>query len=132
MTTTTATPTTKPDALLRFAITVDGAVTGVTGVALAPLAWALAGPLGLPPAALLGAGLFFAVYGAAVLYLGTRPTINRRGAVAVVVINLVSVLDSLLVAVLGGPTTLGAVVLVALAVAVAAIAGLQTLGLRRG
>ncbi|GAB3431663.1 hypothetical protein [Actinophytocola sediminis] len=121
--------TTKP--LLRFALTFDGVVTGVTGVALAALAGVLAGPLGLPAAVLLGTGLFFVGYGAAVLYLGTRPTINRRGALAVVVINLISVLDSVLVAMLGGLTTLGVVVLVVLAVAVAALAGLQLVGLRR-
>lgn len=122
----------KPGALLRFAMTFDGVVTGATGVGLAALAGVLDGPFGLPAAALLGTGLFFLVYGAAVLYLGTRPAINRRGATAVVVINLVTALDSLLVAVVGVPATaLGTAMLVALAVAVTALAGLQIAGLRQ-
>lgn len=132
MTITATSTATKPDALLRFAITFDGVVTGATGVGLAALAGVLDGPLGLPAAALLGAGLFFVVYGAAVLYLGTRPTINRRGATAVVVINLVTALDGVLLALVGVPTTtLGSFTLVALAVAVAGLAGLQIAGLRR-
>lgn len=130
--TDTTTSTTKPDALLRFGLILDGVVTPVSGVALAALAWVLAGPFGVPAGVLLGAGLFFVGYGLAVLYLGTRPAINRRGAWAVVVINLVSALDSALVAVFGGLTTLGTVALAVLAVAVAALAGLQVTGLRRG
>jgi len=118
--------------VLRAALTFDGVVTTATGVALAPLAWTLAGPFGLPSAALLAAGLFFAGYGAAVLYLGTRSTISRTGAMAVVVANSVSALASVLVAAVVDVTTLGAVVLVALGVAVAALAGTQVVGLRRG
>ncbi|OLF08177.1 hypothetical protein BLA60_25320 [Actinophytocola xinjiangensis] len=116
---------------LRGALTFDGVVTTASGVALAPLAWTLAGPLGLPAAALLAAGVFFACYGLAVLYLGTRPVTDRRGAWAVVAANSVSALACVAVAVLAGATTLGAVVLVALGVAIAGLAALQVLGLRR-
>jgi hypothetical protein len=124
-------PGTKPDALLRLALVFDGVVTPVTGVALAAFAWTLADPLGIASGLLLGTGLFFVAYGLGVLYLGTRPTINRRGAAAVVVINLVSALDSVLVAVFGDLTTLGTVMVCALAAAVAGLGGLQTMGLRR-
>jgi len=124
---------TKPANLLRFALTLDGVASGLSGVALLALAGVLDGPLGISSGALFGVGVFFVLYGAAVSFLGTRPEINRRGAVAVVVVNLVYVLDSvLLVAVdLVDLTTLGVVAVLGLAAAVAALAALQVQGLRQ-
>ena len=124
---------TTPAQLLRIALTFDGIATGLTGAALLAFGTELDGPLGLPAPVLLGFGAFFLVWGAFVLFLGTRPVINRRGALAVVVVNLVSVLDSVLLvaADLTDLTTLGTVLVLGLAVAIAALAGLQVLGLRQ-
>ena len=82
-------------------------------------------------AILIGAGLFFIVWGAGVLYLGTRPVINRKGAVAVGVVNVVCAVDGVLVAELADLTTLGTVALLALSVAVAGIGALQLFASRR-
>ncbi|MPZ85681.1 MAG: hypothetical protein GEV28_36990 [Actinophytocola sp.] len=122
---------THPGRLLRFALTADGVATGASGVALTALAGVLDGPLGIGFGWLLGTGLFFLGWGAFVLHLGTRPTINRRGATFVVAVNLLAALDSVLVALVGDLTALGTVVVLVLAVAVAAIAVLQIEGLRQ-
>jgi hypothetical protein len=119
MTTTTSTT------LLRDTIKLDGFATLPSGVLLATLAGVLAGPLGIPAGALLGAGLFFVAWGGAVLYLGTRPVINRRAATAVGIVNAVCAVDCLAIALLADLTTLGTVVLLVLAVVVAGIGALQ-------
>ncbi|MGH3879511.1 MAG: hypothetical protein ACRDSK_20990 [Actinophytocola sp.] len=128
------TTTTRPDRLLRESLAIDGVASGLSGVALLALAGVLADPLGIPTGVLLGFGAFALVYGAAVLLLGTRSAIDRRGAGAVVAANLVMGLGSGLVVLagIGDPTTLGEVVLVALAVFGFAVAAVQYAGLSRG
>ena len=127
----TATLTTAP--LLRQSLTLDGYATLPSGVVLAVLAGVLDGPLGIPMGVLLGAGLFFVAWGAGVLYAGTRPVVNRRGAAAIAAVNLVCALDAVLIAALGigDLTTLGTTLLLVLAAGVAGIGGLQFVGLRR-
>lgn len=130
----TATITTAPATpLLRTALKLDGYATLPSGVLLAALAGVLDGPLGIPTGVLLGAGLFFVAWGAAVLFAGTRPVVNRRGAGAIATVNLVCALDAVLVAALGigDLTTLGTTLLLVLAAGVAGIGALQFLGLRR-
>ncbi|MCT2584956.1 hypothetical protein [Actinophytocola gossypii] len=119
--------------LLRLALTFDGVATGLSGVALLALGAVLDGPLGVPAPALFGAGAFFLGWGAFVLFLGTRPVVDRRGAVTVVVVNLLAALDSVLLVATGllDLTTLGSAVVLALAVAMAALAALQIQGLRQ-
>lgn len=128
----TTTPTITP-ALLRFALKVDGVLTLPSGVLVTALAGVLDGPLGIPTGVLLGAGLFFVVWGAAVLYLGTRPAINRTAAGAVGIVNLVCAADGVVVvaAGFGALTTLGTVALLALSAGVAAIGVLQLVAVRR-
>jgi hypothetical protein len=119
--------------LLRFALRFDGIMTLPSGVLLAALAGVLAGPLGIPTGVLLGAGLFFVAWGAAVYYAGTRPVLNRGVGAGVGIVNLVCALDGAVVVVagIGDLTTLGAVLLVALSAAVAAIGALQLFALTR-
>lgn len=128
MTTITRTPT-----LLREAVVIDGLATLPSGVLLTALAGVLAEPFGIPTGVLVAAGLFFVVWGAGVLFLGTRGVVNRRAAIAVGVVNVVCALDGGLVAALGVGelTTLGTVLLVGLSVAVAAIGALQLFGATR-
>lgn len=129
--TTIATPATND--LLPFALKADGLATLPTGLLLATLAGVLDGPLGLPTEFLLIVGLFCVAYGAGVLFLGTRPVINRRAAGGVVALNVIWVLDSVLVVAAGlfDLTTLGVIVVLGIAAAVAAVAALQVVGLRR-
>jgi hypothetical protein len=126
MTTIATTPN-----LLRFSLKFDGFATLPSGVLVAALAGVLADPLGIPTGVLIGAGLFFIVWGAAVLYLGTRPAINRKAAVAVGIVNVVCAADGVLVAELADLTTLGSIALLALSVAVAGIGALQLFASRR-
>jgi hypothetical protein len=126
--TTTIAPT-RP--LLREALKFDGFATLPSGVLVAALAGVLAEPLGIPTGVLIGAGLFFIAWGAAVLYLGTRPVINRRAAIAVGVVNVVCGVDGVLVAEFAGLTTLGSIALLALSVAVVGIGALQLVASRR-
>ncbi|MFC4856596.1 hypothetical protein [Actinophytocola glycyrrhizae] len=129
--TTTAPATPK---LLRQAVLLDGFATLPSGVLVTALAWVLAEPVGIPAGVLLGAGLFFVVWGAAVLYLGFRPVIDRRAAIAVGIVNLVCGVDGLLVVVagIGDLTTLGTVLLTALSVAVLGIGAVQLFAATRG
>lgn len=122
MTTITRTPV-----LLREAVKFDGFATLPSGVLLTALAGVLAEPFGIPTGVLLAAGLFFVVWGGALLFLGTRPVVNRRAAMVVGIVNLVCALDGGLVAAfgVGELTTLGTVLLVALSAGVAAIGALQ-------
>jgi hypothetical protein len=125
---TTIAPT---STLLREAIKFDGFVTLPSGVLVAALAGVLAGPLGIPTGVLIGAGVFFVVWGAGVLHLGTRPVIDRRAAVAVGVVNVVCAVDGVAVAFIADLTTLGTIALLALSVAVAGIGAVQLFAARR-
>ncbi|MBB4908149.1 hypothetical protein [Actinophytocola algeriensis] len=126
--TTTATPK-----LLREAVLLDGFATLPSGVLLAALAGVLTEPFGIPAGVLLGAGLFFVAWGAAVLFLGFRPVVNRRATIAVGIVNMVCAVDGLIVqlAGIGELTTLGSVVLVALSVVVLALGALQVFAATR-
>lgn len=124
MTTTSVAP-------LRYAIQFDGYATLPCGVLLAALAGVLADPLGIPAGVLLGAGLFFVVWGAVVLYLGTRPVIDRRAATAVGIVNVVCAADAVAIALVADLTTAGTIALLALAVVVACVGVLQLAATRR-
>jgi len=130
--TTVATPAAAAGPL-RFALRFDGIMTLPSGVLVAVLAGVLADPLGIPTAVLLGAGLFFVAWGAAVFFAGTRPVINRRVGAGIGIVNAVCALDGVVIvaAGVGNLTTLGAVLLVALSAAVAGIGALQLVGARR-
>ncbi len=130
-TSNTATATPK---LLREAVLLDGFATLPTGVLLAALAGVLDEPFGIPTGVLLGAGLFFVAWGAAVLFLGFRPVINRRATIAVGIVNMVCAVDGFIVelAGVGEMTTLGSVLLVALSVVVLALGALQVFAATRG
>jgi hypothetical protein len=125
--TTTATT----NVLLREAIKFDGFATLPSGVLVAALAGVLADPLGIPTGALLAAGLFFVVWGAGVLFLGTREVIARRAAMTVGIVNVVFAVDCAATALLADLTTLGTVVLLVLSLAVVAIGALQLYAARR-
>lgn len=134
MTTATAdltTPTT--GRLLRTSLVLDGVATGLTGVLLAALSGVLDTVLGPSAAFVLGVGLFFVAYGATVLAIGTRRTINRGAAGAVAGANLLWTVVSVIVVIAGmlSLTTLGVVTALALAVVTTVFAELQITGLRR-
>jgi hypothetical protein len=119
--------------VLRLALAGDAVATGATSALLLAARGLLDGLLGLPSFLLWMVGLFLAGYAAAVGYLASQPRINRGGVLAVIVLNLVWALDSVLVLMAGGypVTALGTAFVLAQAVAVVLFADLQILGLKR-
>ena len=126
-----ATPRHADGRLLRFALTLDGVVTGAMGVAFLAGAALLDSPLGLPASLIAAVGAFLAVYGALVLRLASRPV--RGAVIAVIAANAVWALDTLLALALDWhePTTAGQLVIAVQTVGCAAFAALQYVGLRR-
>ena len=138
MTTSTAAGTAarspvRSDSLLRLALRLDAAVTGLNGAAYLVAAPVLDDVLGLPGGLLRGAGAFLLVYAGAVWLVGSGARISAPAVEAVVVTNVLWAIGSV-VAVgtgAGSPTTVGAVWLVLQAAVVAGFAALQIAGLRR-
>lgn len=64
------------DGLLRLALKLDAAVTGVNGVAYLAAAEPLEDLLGLPPDLLRPLGAFLVLFAAAVWFAATRPAIS--------------------------------------------------------
>ena len=120
--------------LLRTALRLDAAASGLLGVVAAAggAAGLLATPLGIPGPWLVGVGAFLVVYALGLVALATPATIPPVGAWTVVVGNAAWVLAGVAVTVVGGLTVLGTIVVLAQAAAVALLAELQYTGLRRG
>lgn len=118
--------------LLVTAVKLDAAVSGSAGALLVAGGAFLDGTTGIPAGWLVGIGLFFLLYAAvlvAIVRAGTPPSLARlvvAGNAAWVVLSLVALLADWL-----SPTTTGAVLIALQAAAVAAVAELQLLGLRR-
>lgn len=125
MTTLAATPRT----LLRAALAVDAAVTGLNGLAYVAAAGALEPLLGLPAAPLRWAGAFLLVFAAAVAVLATRPAPPRGPVTGVIIVNLAWVVGSLAV-VAAAETLVGQLWIVAQALVVGAFAAVQGHALR--
>jgi len=126
------TSTTEPS-LLRRALLADSVVTGASGLLLTLAASPLGNLFDVPTLLLRLTGVSLLPYTALVLYIATRGTIPRRGAWAIVGLNLLWAVDSLLLLVTGWvePSTLGITFIIIQALIVAAFADVQYLGLRR-
>lgn len=120
------------EALVRVALKLDAAVTGLNGAAYVAGASVLADPLGLSATALRGVGAFLLFYAAGVGIVATRAAVRPAAAWAVVALNAAWALDSLAVAALGWgtPTALGAAWIVLQGIVVAGFAAAQWAGLR--
>jgi hypothetical protein len=118
--------------LLRGALWLDAAASGATGVLLLAASGPLSGLLALPPALLFWAGAAFLPWAAAVGWLASFAVPPRRGALAVIGLNLLYVLCSVLLLALGlvSPNLLGVVFVLVLAAVVLGFALLQAAGLR--
>jgi hypothetical protein len=126
-------PSFRPTTFLRYALLGDAAASGATGLLMVLGGGFLTGLLGLPEPLLRYAGLILLPYAAIIAYLGTRESLSRSAVWAVIVVNAIWVVDSVLL-LLGGwvtPTTLGYAFVIFQAVVVAAFADAQYLGLRR-
>lgn len=118
---------------LRRVLFADAAASGATGLLLAFGAGPLAEPLGLPEPLLRAAGLSLLPFALLVAWLGRRERPWRPAVWAVVAYNALWVADSIVLLVSGwvAPTVLGQAFVVAQALAVAVLAELQVVGMRR-
>lgn len=118
---------------LRFALLADAVASGVLGLGMAALAGPLSSLLGLPTALPRYVGMLLIAWAAAVLWIGSRAQPSRGAVWAVIGLNALWAVDSVLLLLTGWiePTTLGLVFILFQAAAVAVFAELQYVGLRR-
>jgi hypothetical protein len=119
--------------LLRLALLIDAVATAATGLLMFAGGATVAPLTGLPPGLLYYAGLLLLPYAAGIGYLASRAAAPSVVVWAIIAGNAAWTLDSLLLLVTGwvAPTPLGYGFVVGQALAVAAFAELQYVGLRR-
>lgn len=119
--------------LLRLALTLDAAVTGVNGAGYLVAAPLLADVLGLPAGSLRGVGAFLLCYSVVPGVVGTRPRISPTPVRVVVAVNLTWAAAGVAVVAMGSgtATVAGAVWIVLQALVVGGFAAAQWAGLRR-
>jgi hypothetical protein len=122
-----------PSLFLRRAIQGDAIITGAMAVLLVAAAGLLGPLLNLPVSFLREVGFFLVVYAALVGFLGTRELMPKFAVWLVIGANALWAIDSIALLFTGwvAPNLLGQVFVVAQALAVAAIAELQYIGLKR-
>lgn len=122
-----------PSNILRLALIADAVASGATGHLMLVGAGFLAGLLGLPLELLRYAGLALLPFVAFVAFVGTRAEISRAAVWAIILVNAAWVAGSVALLLSGwvAPTFLGYAFVLAQAAAVAVLAELQWIGLRR-
>lgn len=125
--------TIQPSVFLRRVLMADAAASAATGALMAFGADAFADLLGLPESLLRYAGLALLPFAALLAFIATRAALPRAAIWAVIVANALWVTDSLALLASGwvAPTALGIAFVIAQAAAVAALAELEYVGLRR-
>lgn len=119
---------------LRRVLAIDAIGCAVSGLVLLADAGLLAAPLGLPATLLETAGLGLLPFAAFLGWLATRAVPPAAGVWAVIALNALWVVESLVLATgMAGPqpTTLGAAVIVGQAIMGAVLAELEFVGLKR-
>lgn len=118
---------------IRFALVADAVATVATGALLAVGGSLLADLTGLPATATLPLGLFLIAFAAFVGWVGMQQQTPRSAAMLIVIVNAAWVVGSVIVLLAGTfpLTLLGVAFVIAQAVAVAALAALQWIGLGR-
>jgi len=119
--------------LLRKALALDAAACAGMGLLLASAAGPLAAPLGLPETLLRSAGLVLLPCAALLAVLAGREALPRLAIYAVIGVNLIWIVDSIAILLMGwfAPTGLGIAFVLAQAAAVAFVTELEVIGLRR-
>jgi CHASE2 domain-containing sensor protein len=122
-----------PSALLRQALLLDAVASGAAGLLMLLAGPTLAGLLALPEPLLRYAGLICLLWAAFVSWLWRKPQLSRAIVLAVIALNALWVVDSVLLLVSGWvqPNALGSAFVLVMAAAVGGLAAVQALGLRR-
>jgi len=119
--------------LLRKALALDAAACAGMGLVLAMAAGPLAAPFGLPETFLRGAGIMLLPCALLLGFLASRAVLPRLAVYAVIGINLIWIVDSIAILLMGwfAPTGLGITFVLAQAAAVAIVTELEVIGFRR-
>jgi len=119
--------------LLRAALQLDAAVTGLSGAGYLAGATLLEGPLGLSAGGLRGVGGLLLAYATGIGWAGTRRQVPRAAGWVAVWLNSAWAAGSVALAVAGwgSPTTLGTSWIAIQALVVAGFAAAQRAGLRQ-
>jgi hypothetical protein len=122
----------RPSTLLRDALLADAAISGGTGLLMAAAAAPLEQLLAIPSTLLFYAGVSLLPFAALVAWLGTRERPGRLAIWAVIIVNALWVIDSVLLLASGWlePAPLGTAFIAVQAVVVALFAELQYVALR--
>lgn len=118
---------------LRRVLLLDAIASGATGALMLAGSGLLQSWLGLPAMLLRFAGASLLPFAALVAWLALRARLSRAGVWAVIAVNVLWVVESVLLLVSGWvePALLGTMFVLAQALVVAAFAELQFIGLRR-
>ncbi len=118
---------------LRQALLADALVSGTTGLALALGAGFLTEFLGLPAMLLRSVGVILLPYAAMLVFIATRRTIHPTAVWAVIAINALWALDSIVLLLSGWvtPNIVGYAFIIAQALVVGLFAEIQLISLRR-
>ncbi|QPP08127.1 hypothetical protein G4Z16_18905 [Streptomyces bathyalis] len=120
------------DGLARLALKLDGVVTGLNGIGYLALATVLDSLLGIETSVQYPIGAFLLVYAIGVLAAGTRPSMNKNALGAVIAVNFLWAVASIVTLFsFLSPTLAGEVWIVLQALVVGLFAGLQYIGLKR-
>jgi hypothetical protein len=118
---------------LRLVLTLDSALCALNGVAYLVGAAYLGDLFGLPAELLVTLGVFLVGVAGALLWLATRQRISRVGVGVIVALNALWAVDSIALLAAGWypVTAIGQAWVVVQALAVAVVAALEYVGLRR-
>ena len=121
------------DGFLRRVLLLDAATSGLMAIGLLAGAETLAPILGLPKSLLVGTAAVLVPFAALVLWIATREALPRAGAWIVIGLNALWVVDSVLLLFTDwvAPAALGTAFVLAQAAAVAVLAELELVGLKR-
>jgi hypothetical protein len=121
-----------PSKLLRLVLVLDSLSAGAMGGGLVLLAGPLSHWLSLPEALLRGAGIILLPFAALVAYLATLDRLPARAVWAVVIVNAIWAVDSVILLAGGfvSPNGLGVAFVLVQAVVVAATAVVQAVGVK--
>lgn len=122
-------PTKSADRLLRVALRVDAIASGISGLAFLGTKEFF----GLPSALTSPTGVFLLVFAVGVWLAAAPRTLNAKAVITIIVLNVAWVVASVVVLATGllPLTSLGVGYAIVQAVAVAAIAEIEFIGLRR-
>ena len=118
---------------LRRVLLADALISAATGLLMLLGADFLSGLLDLPTALMRPIGLILLLYGAFVIYTATRVRLQRPAVWAIIVINALWAIDSVVLLLSGwvAPNALGYAFVIAQALVVAMFGSLQYIGMRR-